>query len=163
MGNKDGVITSQSSCDHPILIFIFGDRGFFLYAHAKFSLSSHIPELSRINLKRGLDRTWRDSMKKEWLGLVVICIGIIILIPWSVMRWENEKQSTGNVSIRILRCCDDAQSYHCKIYLWTFDIPQWIYAGSLICRRLLIMTTFLSHLLLAGRCDFEVYLPFEYQ
>ena len=41
-------------------------------------------------------------MKKEWLGLVVICIGIIILIPWSVMRWENEKQGTDNVSIRIL-------------------------------------------------------------
>lgn len=41
-------------------------------------------------------------MKKEWVWLIALSLCIILIIPWSVLRWQNEKESTDNVQIRVL-------------------------------------------------------------
>lgn len=41
-------------------------------------------------------------MKKEWVWLIVLSLCIVLIIPWSVLRWQKEKESTDNILIRVL-------------------------------------------------------------
>ena len=41
-------------------------------------------------------------MKKEWVWLIALSLCIVIVIPWSVLRWQKEKVVTSDVQIRVL-------------------------------------------------------------
>lgn len=41
-------------------------------------------------------------MKKEWIWLIVISLCIVMIIPWSVLRWQKERVLTEDVKIRVL-------------------------------------------------------------
>jgi len=41
-------------------------------------------------------------MKKDWIWLFALSLCIVFVIPWSVVRWHKEKDSTGDVNIRVL-------------------------------------------------------------
>lgn len=42
-------------------------------------------------------------MKKEWVWLIVLAICVIILLPWSVLKWQKEKKPTGDFAIRVMK------------------------------------------------------------
>lgn len=41
-------------------------------------------------------------MKKEWVWFIALSLGIIFIIPWSVVRWHKEKELTNYVEIRVM-------------------------------------------------------------
>jgi len=41
-------------------------------------------------------------MKKEWIWLGVLSLCIVLIIPWSVLRWQKERVITDDVEIRVL-------------------------------------------------------------
>lgn len=41
-------------------------------------------------------------MKKEWMWLFGISLCVVLIIPWSVLRWQKEKVTTNDVLIRVL-------------------------------------------------------------
>ncbi len=41
-------------------------------------------------------------MKKEWIWLIALSLCIVLVIPWSVLRWQKEKVITNDVQIRVL-------------------------------------------------------------
>ncbi|OLN33931.1 stage II sporulation protein D [Desulfosporosinus metallidurans] len=41
-------------------------------------------------------------MKKEWVWLVALSFCIVLIIPWSVLRWQKEKVISEDVQIRVL-------------------------------------------------------------
>lgn len=41
-------------------------------------------------------------MKKEWVWLIAISLCIVLVIPWSILRWQKEKVITDDVQIRVL-------------------------------------------------------------
>lgn len=41
-------------------------------------------------------------MKKEWVWLIALSLCIVFVIPWSVVRWQKEKELTDDAQIRVL-------------------------------------------------------------
>ena len=41
-------------------------------------------------------------MKKEWIWLIALSLCIVLVIPWSVLRWQKERVITDDVKIRVL-------------------------------------------------------------
>ncbi|SPF55976.1 stage II sporulation protein D [Candidatus Desulfosporosinus infrequens] len=41
-------------------------------------------------------------MKKEWVWLIALSLCVVLVIPWSILRWQKEKGPTEDVQIRIL-------------------------------------------------------------
>lgn len=41
-------------------------------------------------------------MKKEWIWLIGLSLCIVLVIPWSVLRWHREKGTSNDVHIRVL-------------------------------------------------------------
>ena len=41
-------------------------------------------------------------MKKEWVWLIALSFCIVLIIPWSVLRWQKEKVISEDVQIRVL-------------------------------------------------------------
>jgi len=41
-------------------------------------------------------------MKKEWIWLIVLSLCIVLIIPWSVLRWQKGRVLTDDVEIRVL-------------------------------------------------------------
>ncbi|MFZ3101202.1 MAG: stage II sporulation protein D [Desulfitobacteriaceae bacterium] len=41
-------------------------------------------------------------MKKEWLWFFLLALIIIILLPWSILRWQNDGRSAEDLVIRVL-------------------------------------------------------------
>jgi len=41
-------------------------------------------------------------MKKEWIWFIVISLCIVLIIPWTVLRWQKERVKTDDVEIRVL-------------------------------------------------------------
>ncbi len=44
----------------------------------------------------------KNGMKKEWIWLIVISLCIVLIIPWSVLRWHKEREIKDDVEIRVL-------------------------------------------------------------
>lgn len=42
------------------------------------------------------------ALKKEWIWLLVLSIGIALIIPWSILRWQKEIKSKSDLDIRVL-------------------------------------------------------------
>jgi len=41
-------------------------------------------------------------MKREWIWLIVLSLCIVLIIPWSVLRWQKESVILDDVTIRVL-------------------------------------------------------------
>lgn len=41
-------------------------------------------------------------MKKDWIWLVALSVCIVLIIPWSILRWQKEKVVSQDVQIRVL-------------------------------------------------------------
>lgn len=41
-------------------------------------------------------------MKKEWIWLSVLSLCIVLIIPWSIVRWQKEDTTKVNIQIRVL-------------------------------------------------------------
>ena len=41
-------------------------------------------------------------MKKEWVWLVALSLGVVLVIPWSILHWQKEKDKPADVQIRLL-------------------------------------------------------------
>lgn len=41
-------------------------------------------------------------MKKDWLGFIAISLCVVIVIPFSILRWQKEDESTSDISIKVL-------------------------------------------------------------
>lgn len=41
-------------------------------------------------------------MRKEWIWFIVLSLCIVLIIPWSVLRWQKERLMTDDVEIRVL-------------------------------------------------------------
>lgn len=80
----------------PALADRSGGRTSFLYLH------NHIFFTPRIISDRGLYRERGVRVKKEWLWLILLSLCIVIILPWSVLRWQNERTPTNDFRIRVL-------------------------------------------------------------
>lgn len=56
-------------------------------------------------------------MKKEWVWLIGLSLCIILIIPWSVVRWHNEKDLTNDVQIRVLIPTEEVLTLPLEDYL----------------------------------------------
>lgn len=41
-------------------------------------------------------------MKREWIWLIVLSLCIVLIIPWSVLRWQKESVILDDITIRVL-------------------------------------------------------------
>ena len=41
-------------------------------------------------------------MKKDWIWLIALSLCVVLVIPWSILRWQKEKVITDDVQIRVL-------------------------------------------------------------
>ncbi|MDQ7093038.1 stage II sporulation protein D [Desulfosporosinus sp. PR] len=41
-------------------------------------------------------------MKREWVWLVALSLCIVLIIPWSILRWQKGNVKTNDISIRVL-------------------------------------------------------------
>ncbi|AET70889.1 stage II sporulation protein D [Desulfosporosinus orientis DSM 765] len=41
-------------------------------------------------------------MKKEWIWLIVISLCVVIVIPFSILRWHKENKTVSDISIKVL-------------------------------------------------------------
>jgi stage II sporulation protein D len=56
-------------------------------------------------------------MKKEWIWLIVLSLCLVLIIPWSVLRWQKEKVITNDVLIRVLQANKTVVSLPLEDYL----------------------------------------------
>jgi len=49
-------------------------------------------------MKKGI----KKGIKKDWLWLIVISLCLVLIIPWSVLRWQKDRETTDDVEIRVL-------------------------------------------------------------
>lgn len=56
-------------------------------------------------------------MKKEWIWLIVISLCIVLIIPWSVLRWQKERVLMDDVKIRVLMPNSDVVKLPLEEYL----------------------------------------------
>lgn len=40
-------------------------------------------------------------MKKEWITILILSVVIIVLIPWTILRWQGGKELAGDFQIRV--------------------------------------------------------------
>lgn len=41
-------------------------------------------------------------MKKEWIWLIALSLCVVLIIPWSILRWQNENGVSDDVKVRVL-------------------------------------------------------------
>ncbi|MHB1653162.1 MAG: stage II sporulation protein D [Desulfitobacteriaceae bacterium] len=41
-------------------------------------------------------------MKKVWIGLILLSLCIVVILPWSILRWQREKAPPDDFRIRVL-------------------------------------------------------------
>jgi len=56
-------------------------------------------------------------MRKEWIWLIVLSVCIVLVIPWSVLRWQKEKVLTKDVEIRVLLANGEIKKFQLEDYL----------------------------------------------
>ncbi|KLU59224.1 amidase enhancer precursor [Peptococcaceae bacterium CEB3] len=56
-------------------------------------------------------------MKKEWLWILLLSLCLIILLPWSVLRWRNEKPPGRDFRIRVLLPSHQVETLPLEEYL----------------------------------------------
>lgn len=56
-------------------------------------------------------------MKKEWAWLIVLSLCIVLIIPWSILRWQQEKGITDDVQIRVLMPKGEVARFPLEEYL----------------------------------------------
>ena len=56
-------------------------------------------------------------MKKEWVWLVALSLCIVLIIPWSVLRWQKEKVISEDVQIRVLMPDGEVTKFPLEEYL----------------------------------------------
>ncbi|MDP4127858.1 MAG: SpoIID/LytB domain-containing protein, partial [Bacillota bacterium] len=56
-------------------------------------------------------------MKKEWIWLVALSVCIVLIIPWSILRWQKEKVVSEDVQIRVLMPSGDIMKLPLEEYL----------------------------------------------
>lgn len=56
-------------------------------------------------------------MKKEWVWLIALSLCIILIIPWSVVRWQKEKAVTDDTEIRVLMPNGEVVEFPLEDYL----------------------------------------------
>ena len=56
-------------------------------------------------------------MKKEWIWLIVLSLCLVLVIPWSILRWQQEKVTTNDVPIRVLLANGEVKKFLLEEYL----------------------------------------------
>lgn len=56
-------------------------------------------------------------MKKEWAWLIALSLCVVLIIPWSVLRWQKEKVTANDVLIRVLMTDGKVSSLPLEEYL----------------------------------------------
>ncbi|WP_407306255.1 stage II sporulation protein D [Desulfosporosinus sp. SB140] len=56
-------------------------------------------------------------MKREWVWLIALSLCIVLIIPWSVLRWQKENVTTNDVQIRVLMSDGKVSSIPLEEYL----------------------------------------------
>jgi len=56
-------------------------------------------------------------MRKQWVWLIALSLCIVMVIPWSVLRWQREKVITKDVEIRVLLASGDVEKFELEQYL----------------------------------------------
>ena len=56
-------------------------------------------------------------MKKEWLWLIALSLCVVLVIPWSVLRWQKEKAIPKGVEIRVLLATGEVKTFQLEDYL----------------------------------------------
>jgi stage II sporulation protein D len=56
-------------------------------------------------------------MKKEWIWLIALSLCIVLVIPWSVLRWQKDKVITNDVEIRVLLPNGEVKKFKLEDYL----------------------------------------------
>ncbi|HEY8911664.1 MAG TPA: stage II sporulation protein D [Desulfosporosinus sp.] len=56
-------------------------------------------------------------MRKEWIWLIGLSLCIVLVIPWSVLRWQKEKVETNDVQIRVLLPNGNVEKFQLEKYL----------------------------------------------
>jgi len=56
-------------------------------------------------------------MRKEWIWLIALSLCIVLVIPWSVLRWQKEKVATKDVQIRVLLSNGEVEKFQLEDYL----------------------------------------------
>ncbi|MDA8228922.1 MAG: stage II sporulation protein D [Desulfitobacterium hafniense] len=56
-------------------------------------------------------------MKREWIKILVLCICILLLIPWSITRWQKDRPNPVDYQIRVLMPNGKIQKLNLEEYL----------------------------------------------
>ena len=56
-------------------------------------------------------------MRKEWIWLIVLSLCLVLVIPWSILRWQKEKFTTNDVQIRVLLANGEVEKFLLEEYL----------------------------------------------
>lgn len=56
-------------------------------------------------------------MKKEWIWLIVLSLCLVLVIPWSILRWQKEMVTTNDVQIRVLLANGEVKKFILEEYL----------------------------------------------
>lgn len=56
-------------------------------------------------------------MKKEWVWLIALSLCVVLVIPWSILRWQKEKVVTDVVQIRVLMPSGEVEKFQLEDYL----------------------------------------------
>lgn len=56
-------------------------------------------------------------MKKDWIWLIVLSLCIVLIIPWSVLRWQKERVIMNDVEIRVLMPAGEVVKLQLEEYL----------------------------------------------
>lgn len=56
-------------------------------------------------------------MKKEWAWIALLCLCIIIILPWSIVKWSGEKTQPADFQIRVLMPNGKVESLGLEDYL----------------------------------------------
>jgi stage II sporulation protein D len=56
-------------------------------------------------------------VKKEWVWLIALSFCVILIIPWSILRWQKEKIVADDVQIRVLMSNGEVKEFLLEDYL----------------------------------------------
>lgn len=56
-------------------------------------------------------------MKKEWVWLIALSLCIVLIIPWSVLRWQQGKVESKDAQIRVLMPSGEIKEFALEDYL----------------------------------------------
>ncbi len=56
-------------------------------------------------------------MKKEWIWLISLSLCLVLIIPWSILRWQKEHEITDEAEIRVLMPDGKVEKFPLEEYL----------------------------------------------